>query len=63
MVIEGGGATIHELERRLRVTEQVIKFLTVRIDEEQRLDKAGRGATREESKRNRRFPVGQPPSG
>jgi small subunit ribosomal protein S6 len=31
---------IHELERRLRVTEQVIKFLTVRIDEEQkRLDK------------------------
>jgi small subunit ribosomal protein S6 len=31
---------IHELERRLRVTEPVIKFLTVRIDEEQkRLDK------------------------
>jgi small subunit ribosomal protein S6 len=31
---------IHELERRLRVTEQVIKFLTVRTDEEQkRLDK------------------------
>jgi small subunit ribosomal protein S6 len=40
MVVEGGGAVIHELERRLRVTEQVIKFLTVRIDEEQkRLDK------------------------
>ena len=40
MVIEGGGAVIHELERRLRVTEQVIKFLTVRTDEEQkRLDK------------------------
>jgi small subunit ribosomal protein S6 len=40
MTIEGGGAVIHELERRLRVTEQVIKFLTVRIDEEQkRLDK------------------------
>jgi len=29
-------ALIHELERRLRVTEQVIKFLTVRIDEEQK---------------------------
>jgi len=29
MVVEGGGAVIHELERRLRVTEQVIKFLTV----------------------------------
>ena len=31
---------VHELERRLRVTEPVIKFFTVRIDEEQkRLDK------------------------
>jgi small subunit ribosomal protein S6 len=40
MTIEGGGAVIHELERRLRVTEQVIKFLSVRIDEEQkRLEK------------------------
>src|ERR1700689_2002957 len=40
MVVEGGGAVVHELERRLRVTEQVIKFLTVRTDEEQkRLDK------------------------
>jgi len=40
IVVEGGGAVIHELERRLRVTEQVIKFLTVRTDEEQkRLDK------------------------
>jgi len=40
LVVEGGGPAIHELERRLRVTEPVIKFLTVRIDEEQkRLDK------------------------
>ena len=40
LVVEGGGPVIHELERRLRVTEPVIKFLTVRIDEEQkRLDK------------------------
>src|SRR5689334_7154523 len=40
MVVEGGGPVIHELERRLRVTEPVIKFLTVRIDEElKRLDK------------------------
>jgi len=34
MVVEGGGPVIHELERRLRVTEPVIKFLTVRVDEE-----------------------------
>jgi small subunit ribosomal protein S6 len=40
LTVEGGGSVMQELERRLRVTEQVIKFLTVRIDEEQkRLDK------------------------
>jgi small subunit ribosomal protein S6 len=40
LTVEGGGDLIHELERRLRVTEPVIKFLTVRVDEEQkRLDK------------------------
>src|SRR5213082_1592808 len=35
MVVEGGGPAILELERRLRVTEPVIKFLTVRVDKEQ----------------------------
>ena|SRR5438067_9242676 len=35
LTVEGGGPVIHELERRLRVTEPVIKFLTVRVDEEQ----------------------------
>jgi small subunit ribosomal protein S6 len=40
MLIDATGATIHEVERRLRVTEPVIKFLTVRTDEElKRLDK------------------------
>jgi small subunit ribosomal protein S6 len=34
------GKAVHELERRLRVTEQVIKYITVRTDEEQqRLEK------------------------
>ncbi len=38
--IEGPGAVVKEFERRLRVTEQVIKFITVRTDEEeQRLEK------------------------
>ena len=36
MIVEGGGPVIHELERRLRVSEPVIKFLTVRVDEEQK---------------------------
>jgi small subunit ribosomal protein S6 len=40
LTIEGSGGLVHELERRLRVTEPVIKFLTVRIDEAQkRIDK------------------------
>jgi small subunit ribosomal protein S6 len=40
LTAEGSGGLIHELERRLRVTEPVIKFLTVRVDEEQkRLEK------------------------
>lgn len=34
------GKAIHELERRMRVAEQVLKFITVRTDEEQqRLEK------------------------
>src|ERR1035437_4580347 len=36
MVLEGEGAMVKEVERRLRVTEPVIKFITVRIDEEQK---------------------------
>jgi small subunit ribosomal protein S6 len=36
LTVEAGGAVILELERRLRVTEPVIKFITVRIDEEEK---------------------------
>jgi small subunit ribosomal protein S6 len=32
--IEAGGSLVAELERRLRVSEPVIKFITVRMDEE-----------------------------
>ncbi|MBZ5631058.1 MAG: 30S ribosomal protein S6 [Acidobacteriia bacterium] len=34
--IEGSGQVVRELERRLRVAEPVIKFITVRVDEEQK---------------------------
>lgn len=38
--VEGEGKLIAEIERRLRVAEPVIKFITVRVDEEQkRIDK------------------------
>jgi small subunit ribosomal protein S6 len=36
LTIEAGGAVVLELERRLRVSEPVIKFLTVRMDEEEK---------------------------
>jgi small subunit ribosomal protein S6 len=36
MVLEGDGSMVKEVERRLRVTEPVIKFITVRVDEEQK---------------------------
>src|SRR5438270_13262622 len=40
MTLESDGKAIHEVERRLRVTEPVIKFITVRTDETQkRVDK------------------------
>jgi len=36
MTIVAEGKLVSEIERRLRVSEQVIKFITVRIDEEQK---------------------------
>lgn len=40
LTIDADGKLVAELERRLRVSEPVIKFITVRMDEEQkRLDK------------------------
>ena len=36
LTIEANGAVVAELERRLRVTEPVIKFITVRMDEEEK---------------------------
>ena len=36
LVLEGDGSMVKEVERRLRVNEPVIKFITVRIDEEQK---------------------------
>ncbi len=36
LVVEGGGGLIKEVERRLKVTDGIIRFLTVRVDEELR---------------------------
>jgi len=59
LTAEGSGGLIHELERRLRVTEPVIKFLTVRVDEEQkRLDKIKK--IRESRKKTSAAPAATP---
>jgi small subunit ribosomal protein S6 len=55
IVAEGGSALIKEVERRLRVADGIIRFLTVRVDEDLRKAerrKAKRAA--EEAKRPRR---------
>jgi len=36
LTLEGPGSALAELERRLRVTEPVIKYITVRVDEERK---------------------------
>lgn len=36
LIVEAPASLISELERRLRVSEQVIKFITVRTDEEEK---------------------------
>ncbi|HEX4032750.1 MAG TPA: 30S ribosomal protein S6 [Terracidiphilus sp.] len=63
LTIEAGGPVVLELERRLRVTEPVIKFITVRMDEEEkRLAKvrALRGARRKLSAEPAAAPVPAP---
>ena len=36
LVVEGKGSVVKEVERRIRVTDGVVKFMTVRVDEELR---------------------------
>ena len=61
-LIEGGGDTIKELERRLKVTDAVIKFLTVRIDEElERAAKLKERRAKQQAKKQRPKPASPPP--
>ena len=50
--IEGTGGEIAELERRMRVSDQVLRYLTVRVDEErQRAEKLRARRARKAAKR------------
>ena len=59
-VIKGDGALVHELDRRLKNTEGLLRHLIVRVDEDQL--KADRARTkRTEESRRRRIARGLPP--
>jgi small subunit ribosomal protein S6 len=58
LVVEANASAVKEVERRIRVTDGVVKFMTVRVDEE--LKKADRRRARraaEDEKRKARGPV------
>ena len=50
LVVEGKPTLIHEVERRLRVTDGILKFITVRVDDDLR-KAANRKARRGDDKR------------
>ena len=58
LVVEANASVVKEVERRIRVTDGVVKFMTVRVDEE--LKKADRRRARrasDDEKRKARGPV------
>lgn len=59
-VIHGDGALVHELDRRLKVTEGLLRHLVVRVDEDQTKAERAR-AKRTEMSRRRRVARGLPP--
>jgi small subunit ribosomal protein S6 len=59
--LQGSGDTVKEFERRLKVIDTVIKYLTVRIDEElERAEKFKALRTKQESKKRRSKPTVAP---
>ena len=59
----GGPETVKELERRLRVADMVLKFLTVRIDETlKRLDKRKKERDKRAAKRASQAPASPAPA-
>jgi small subunit ribosomal protein S6 len=61
-VLEGSGDTVKEFERRLKVTDTVLKYLTVRVDEElKRAEKLKALRAKQEARRPRSKPAAAPP--
>ncbi len=62
-LVEGTGDTVKEFERRLKVTDTVIKYMTVRVDEE--LDRAAKFKelrAKQDARRPRPKPAAAPPA-
>jgi small subunit ribosomal protein S6 len=59
-VINGGGDLIKEIDRRLKVSDLIIRHLVVRVDEEQAVVERTR-ARRSDTSRRRRVARGLPP--
>jgi small subunit ribosomal protein S6 len=59
--LQGSGDTVKEFERRLKVIDTVIKYLSVRIDEDlERAEKFKLLRTKQESKKRRAKPAAPP---
>lgn len=63
--IEGDGSTIAEIERRFRVTDYIIRFISVRIDEDlKRSEKIKSARHKKGTKPAPEFPeISEPPMG
>jgi small subunit ribosomal protein S6 len=55
MVVQAPGTLVKEVERRIKVTDGVIRFITVRVDEELRKAerRKGRRVAQEEKRKGR----------
>ncbi|MGB7621291.1 MAG: 30S ribosomal protein S6 [Terriglobia bacterium] len=61
--VKGGGETVKEFERRLKVTDAVIKYLTVRVDEDlKRLEKMKAKRAARAARKPSRHPVAPAPA-
>jgi small subunit ribosomal protein S6 len=60
--LQGSGDTVKEFERRLKVLDTVIKYLTIRIDEDlERAEKFKALRSKQESKKRRSKSAAAPP--
>jgi small subunit ribosomal protein S6 len=60
--LQGNGDTVKEFERRLKVTDTVIKYMAIRMDEAlKRAEKFQALRAQQESKRRRSKPAPAPP--